>query len=79
MLSKYRSERTGEQPAADPCEPIPALSADPDQPLGHAPAPMTALHQQSFNPDIPNVARIYDMLPADASSKHTLSGGLSSV
>jgi SAM-dependent methyltransferase len=50
------------RPSAAPGEAIRALSADPDQPLGHTPAPVTALHEQSFNPDIPNVARVYDWL-----------------
>jgi len=48
--------------AASDGEPAPASRADPDRPLGHVPAPVTVLHQESFESGIPNVARIYDAL-----------------
>lgn len=43
-------------------EPLPATRADPDQPLGHVPAPVTVLDQESFEIGNPNIARIYDAL-----------------
>jgi hypothetical protein len=43
-------------------EAAPATRADPGRPLGHVPAPVTVLDQQSFEDGIPNVARIYDAL-----------------
>jgi S-adenosyl methyltransferase len=43
-------------------DPVPASRAEPDRPLGHVPAPVMVLDQQSFNPDVPNVARVYDAL-----------------
>lgn len=48
--------------AAADGEPAPATRADPGLPLGHVPAPVTVLGQQSFETGIPNVARIYDAL-----------------
>jgi hypothetical protein len=48
--------------AASDGEPVPAARADPGRPLGTIPAPVTALDQMSFDPTVPNVARIYDYL-----------------
>ena len=48
--------------AASHGEPVPASRADPGRPLGEVPAPVTVLDQLSFDPNIPNVARIYDVL-----------------
>jgi hypothetical protein len=50
------------QLAASGEDPILAPRADPDRPLGQVPAPVTALDQPSFEPGIPNIARIYDAL-----------------
>jgi hypothetical protein len=41
---------------------VPSLRADPGQPRGYIPTPVTVLDQQSFNPNVPNVARVYDVL-----------------
>jgi hypothetical protein len=43
-------------------EPVPATRADPDQPPGYVPRPVTLLGQLSFDPTVPNVARVYDCL-----------------
>jgi SAM-dependent methyltransferase len=43
-------------------EPLPATRADPDRPLGHIPASVTVLDQESFEVGNPNIARIYDAL-----------------
>lgn len=48
--------------AASDGETVSAIRADPDQPLGYVPAPMTVLDRQSFGPSIPNVARVYNCL-----------------
>ncbi len=48
--------------AASHGEPVPASRADPGRPLGEVPAPVTVLDQLSFDPTVPNVARIYDAL-----------------
>jgi hypothetical protein len=49
------------QPAADG-EAVPASRADPDQPPSHVPVPLRVLDQLSFDPTMPNVARVYDCL-----------------
>lgn len=59
-----------EPPSSDPklrlagsdSEPAPASRADPGQPLGHVPAPVTLLDQGSFKTGIPNIAQVYDAL-----------------
>jgi hypothetical protein len=38
------------------------VSADPDRPLGQISAPVTVQDQGSFTVDVPNVARVYDVL-----------------
>ena len=38
------------------------VSADPNRPLGHVSAPVTVPDQGSFTVDVPNVARVYDVL-----------------
>jgi hypothetical protein len=38
------------------------VSADPDRPLGQISAPVTVPDQGSFTVDVPNVARVYDVL-----------------
>ena len=48
--------------AAADGEPVPASRADPEQPLGYVPAPVTVLDQESFEVGNPNIARIYDAL-----------------
>jgi SAM-dependent methyltransferase len=48
--------------AAREDEPVPASRADPSQPLGHVPTPITMLDQESFEIGIANIARVYDAL-----------------
>jgi hypothetical protein len=43
-------------------EPVPVPRADPDRPLGRVSIPVTVLGQESFEPGVPNIARIYDAL-----------------
>jgi hypothetical protein len=43
-------------------EPSPVSRADPDRLRGRVPSPMTVLDRESFDPAVPNVARIYDWL-----------------
>jgi hypothetical protein len=50
------------QLAASDGEHLPATRADPDRPPSYVPAPAMVLDQQSFDPSVPNVARVYDHL-----------------
>src|SRR5204862_15851 len=45
--------------AASDGGPIPSTRANPDQPVGEVPGPMTGLNQLSFDPSVANPARVY--------------------
>jgi hypothetical protein len=43
-------------------EAVPSSHADPERQLGEVSSPVTALDRTSFDPTVPNVARVYDVL-----------------